>query len=132
LVSVPLAVLVFVTTTFTAPPACAGVFAVIVVALTKTMFVAVVPPKVTVAPDWKPLPLIVTGRPPLTEPWLGVTDVTVTGGRPTLTFADFVSEHPADVVTVTCSVSVPAAPAVNVIAFVPVPAVIVPLVIDQL
>jgi hypothetical protein len=65
----------------------------------------------------------------------GVTEVIVTLpplGGVTVTFADFVSEQPADVVTVTCSVSVPAAPAVNVMFDVPVPAVIVPLVMDQL
>jgi hypothetical protein len=78
--------------------------------------------------------LIVTFLPPVVLPCDGVTDVieTVLPGGMTLTFADFVSEQPAEVVTVTCSVSVPGAPAVNVMLDVPVPAVIVPLVIDQL
>jgi hypothetical protein len=78
--------------------------------------------------------LIVTFLPPVVLPAGGTIEVIVGGGIGvvTLTFFDFVSGHPADVVTVHCSVSVPVAPAVNVMFAVPVPAVIVPLVIDQL
>src|SRR3954454_9263685 len=124
----------FVTVTLTEPPAWAGVFAVMVVALTTTTFVAAAPPKVTVAPVTKPLPLIVTAWPPVVLPAGGVTEVTVMGGggTVTLTFADLVSLQPADVVTVTGKVSVPAVPAVYVMLLVPVPPVMVPLVIDQL
>jgi hypothetical protein len=104
------------------------------VELTTTTLVAAMPPKVTVAPFWKPVPLMVTGLPPVVLPAEGTTEVMVTlgGTAVTLTLADLVSEQPADVVTVTCNVSVPAAPAVKVMLLVPVPAVMVPLVIDQL
>src|SRR4051794_26300392 len=128
--SVPLLVLGFVTVTLTLPEACAGVFAVMLVALTTTTFVAALPPIVTEAPFWKPVPAMVTGVPPFGVPCDGVTEVTVTDGATavTVTFADFVSEQPALVVTVTLSVSVPAAPAVKVMLLVPLPPVIVPLV----
>jgi hypothetical protein len=67
----------FVTATVTAPAACAGVVAVIVVPLTTTTFVAAVPPNVTVAPEVKPVPVIVTAVPPPTGPLIGETLVTV-------------------------------------------------------
>ena len=96
--------------------------------LTTTTLVAADPPKVTVAPALKPVPLIVTAEPPAMVPPVGETDVTVTGETPvTVTFADLASLQPADVVTVTLRVSVPAAPAVKVMLLVPAPAVIVPL-----
>src|SRR5258706_12160032 len=57
--------------------------------------------------------------------------VTDGGGIVTVTFADFASEQPAAVVTVTFSVSVPTAPAVKVMLFVPAPPGMEPLVIDQ-
>src|SRR4051812_14117436 len=112
--------LVFVTVTFTAPAACAGVFAVICVALTTTTLVAAEPPKVTVAPLLKPVPAIVTDVPPRVVPLGGVTEVTVTGGGAavTVTDADFVSEQP-DLVTVALRVRVPAVPAVKVMLAVP-------------
>jgi hypothetical protein len=130
-VSVPLDVFAFVTTTSTSPAACAGVVQKIFVELFTTTFVAATPPNVTVAPLSKFVPRIVTEVPPEVEPLVALIDVTVTTFT-TLTLADFVSEQPALVVTVTDSVSVPSEPAVNVIAFVPLPAVIVPFVIDQL
>src|SRR3954454_6591098 len=93
-----------------------------------TTFVAAAPPKVTPAPALKPEPLIVTAEPPAMVPPVGETEVTVTGEAITLMFADFVSEQPAEVVTVTCSDIVPIAPAVKVMLAVPAPAVMVPLV----
>ena len=53
-----------VTTTLTAPAAWAGVVAVSEVALPKTTPVAATPPRATVAPDTKPVPVIVTAVPP--------------------------------------------------------------------
>ena len=128
----PVDVSVFVTVTFTAPAACAGVTAVIFVALTTTTLVAAVVPNFRVAPLWKPVPLTVTAVWPLIEPLFGETEVTVTGGVATVTFALLVSAQDAAVVTVTCSFSVPSPPAVKVMLFVPVPAVMVPFVTDQL
>jgi len=49
----------------------------IVVAFATTTLVAVVPPKVTVAPAAKFVPVIVTEVPPLVEPEFGETAVTV-------------------------------------------------------
>ena len=68
-----------VTATVTAPALPAGVVAVIVVALTTTTFVAAVPPKVTVAPDAKLVPVIVTAVPPVIGPLFGDTLLTVGG-----------------------------------------------------
>jgi hypothetical protein len=68
-----------VTVTVTAPTACAGVVAVIEVLLTTTTFVAAVPPNVTVAPEAKLVPVIVTAVPPSIDPLLGLTLVTVGG-----------------------------------------------------
>jgi hypothetical protein len=62
----------FVTTTFLAPGVPAGVVAVIVVAVTE-FTVAAAPPIVTVAPDWKPVPVIVIAVPPSAGPELGET-----------------------------------------------------------
>ena len=62
----------FVTVTLTAPAACAGVTAAMEVAFTLFTFAAV-PPKLTVAPDWKPCPVIVTAVPPSVEPETGDT-----------------------------------------------------------
>src|SRR5213075_2771012 len=129
LLSVAVVALVFVTVTLTRPGACAGVLHLMVVAFWTTTLVAAAPPKVTVAPVLKPVPVTVTGWPPKNGPLGGVTLVTVIGE--TVTFADFASEQPAPVVTVTLRVSVPTTPAVNVMLFVPVPAVMVPLVMLQ-
>ena len=60
----------------TAPAACAGVVAVIEVLLTNVTPVAAVPPNVTVAPDTKFVPVMVTGVPPRVVPDVGETDVT--------------------------------------------------------
>src|SRR5262249_16239710 len=129
-VSVPLAVLLFVTTTSTVPLPCAGVVAVIFVELTTITLVAGVPPNDTVAPLRKPVPMMLPDVPPALGPVGGWIAVTVTGST-TLTLADWASEQPAPVVTVAWSVSAPADPAVKVMALVPLPAVIVPPLIDQ-
>jgi hypothetical protein len=72
---VPLCPSALVTTTLTAPAACAVVVPVIEVgSIVET--VSEEPPKETVAPDWKPLPLIVTDVPPAASPLFGATDVT--------------------------------------------------------
>ena len=73
---VPLCVSGLVTTTLTAPEACAVVTPVIDVALTVET-VSADPPNETVAPVWNPLPATVTDVPPPAAPLLGVTDVTV-------------------------------------------------------
>jgi hypothetical protein len=65
-----------VTVTVTTPALPAGVVAVIDVLLTTTTFVAVVPPNVTVAPEAKFAPVIVTAVPPATGPLLGLTLLT--------------------------------------------------------
>ena len=67
----------FVTVTVTEPATPAGVVAVIVVLFTKTTLVAAVPPKVTVAPEAKFAPAIVTAVPPVVGPLFGLTLVTV-------------------------------------------------------
>ena len=66
-----------VTVTVTAPAACAGVVAVIVVVFTTTTLVAAVPPNVTVAPEAKFVPVIVTAVPPAAGPLFGDTLLTV-------------------------------------------------------
>jgi hypothetical protein len=68
-----------VTVTVTAPAAPAGVVAVICVLLTTTTLVAAAAPNVTVAPDTKFVPVIVTAVPPVVGPLLGDTLVTVGG-----------------------------------------------------
>ena len=82
MVRVPLWLSVLVTTTFTAPAAWAAVVAVIEVLLTHVTLLAAVVPKVTVAPDRKPVPVMVTAVPPLTDPELGEIAVTVGAGFP--------------------------------------------------
>ena len=69
-----------VTTMLTNPAACAGVLAVIDVLLTTTTLVAADPPNVTVAPDRKPVPPMVTEVPPDREPPVGEIEVTVGAG----------------------------------------------------
>jgi hypothetical protein len=68
---------VFVTTMLPAPAVCAGVVAVIEILLATLTPVAAVPPIVTVAPDKKPDPLIVTAVPPAVVPDVGEIEVTV-------------------------------------------------------
>jgi hypothetical protein len=66
-----------VTVTVAAPAVPAGVVAVIDVLLTTNTLVAAVLPNVTVAPDAKFVPVIVTEVPPATGPVFGLTLVTV-------------------------------------------------------
>src|SRR5262249_52427134 len=63
-------------------PTPAGEVQVMVVAFMTTTLVAALPPKETVAPATKPVPVIVTAVPPAAGPLLGLTDVTV-GAVPT-------------------------------------------------
>src|SRR6266852_5745820 len=79
-VRLPVCVSGLVTTTFTAPAACAAVVAVICVALTTTTFVAPVPPNVAVVPVTKFVPVMVTAVPPAAAPLLGLTLPTVGAG----------------------------------------------------
>ena len=74
--NVPVCVSGLVTTTFTAPAACAGVVAVMDVLLPNVTPVAAAPPIVTVAPDTKFVPVMVTGVPPAVVPDDGEIDVT--------------------------------------------------------
>jgi hypothetical protein len=69
-----------VTTTLTAPAVCAGVVAVIDVLPTTVAAVAAVPPRLTVAPARKPVPVMVTAVPPFVEPVFGVIEVIVGAG----------------------------------------------------
>ena len=80
MVKVPLWASLLVTTTFTAPAACAAVVAVIEVLLTTVTPVAAVPPRLTVAPVKKPVPVMVTAVPPAVVPEVGVIAVTVGAG----------------------------------------------------
>jgi hypothetical protein len=82
LLKVPLWPSEFLTTTFTAPAVWLGVFAVIELLLTTVTFVAADPPKLTVAPEAKFVPVIVTPVPPPADPEFGDTDVTVGAGLP--------------------------------------------------
>src|SRR5205823_9167429 len=77
LASVPLWPSVFVTTTLTGPAACAAVVAVIIVLLATFTFVAALPPRVTVAPAAKFVPVIVTAVPPVAGPDVGEIPLTV-------------------------------------------------------
>ena len=54
------------------------------VLLTTVMLLAAVPPKVTVAPAAKLLPLMLTAVPPFTVPEVGDTEVTVGAVEPVL------------------------------------------------
>jgi hypothetical protein len=103
-----------VTATATAPAACGGVDAVIVVSLTTVMPVAAVPPNVTAVAPVKPVPVIVTEVPPIVEPLFGATELTV--GAPalimTVTLAGADENGPAPVelsVALTVKLKVPAA-----------------------
>ena len=69
-----------VTFTAAAPAVPAGVVAVIDVLLTTTTLVAAAMPKVTVSPEAKFVPVIVTAVPPAVDPLLGETLVTVGAG----------------------------------------------------
>ena len=80
LASVPFWPSGLVTVTFTAPAACAGVVALIVVLLTTLTPVAALPSKLTVAPDTKFAPVIVAAVPPVVGPDVGATLLTVGAG----------------------------------------------------
>ena len=80
MVSVPLWASVLVTTTLTDPAVCAGVVAVIDVLPTTFTLVAAVPPRLTVAPARKPVPVMVTAVPPATGPAFGLIEATVGAG----------------------------------------------------
>src|SRR5437660_8778259 len=67
---------------------------------------ALVEPNLTVVVPLKPVPVIVTVPPPLGEPWLGSTRVTV--GPYVKRSASLVALVPPAVVTVTSTVPVPA------------------------
>ena len=71
---------VLVTCTLTAPAVWAGAIAAIVVLLTNTTAPAEAPPSFTVAPDRKPVPVMVTVFPPLVVPEFGVIEATVGAG----------------------------------------------------
>ena len=77
MVRLPLCPPELVTIRVTAPALPAGVVAVIVVLFTTTTFVAELPPKVTVAPAAKFVPVSVTAVPPVVGPLFGLTFVTV-------------------------------------------------------
>ena len=66
-----------VTVTVTTPALPAGVVAVMLVLFTTITFVAAAEPNVTVAPEAKFVPVIVTAVPPATGPLLGDTLLTV-------------------------------------------------------
>lgn len=91
--------------TATAPAACGGVDAVIVVSLTTVMPVAAVPPNVTAVAPVKPVPVIVTEVPPTVEPLFGATELSV--GAPalimTVTLAGADENGPVPCRTVRCS-----------------------------
>ena len=78
--SVPVCVSGLVTVTLTAPAACAGVVAVIVVLFTTGAPVAAFPPMLTVAPNAKLVPVIVTIEPPVVGPLPGETLLTTGAG----------------------------------------------------
>jgi hypothetical protein len=82
LAKVPLWLSVLVTTTDTTPPSAAetGVLATIELLFTAVTPVAAVPPKLTVAPAKKFVPVIVTPVPPPAGPVLGTITVSVGAG----------------------------------------------------
>lgn len=78
--SVPLWLSVFVTTTLALPEECDGVFAVIEVLLDTVTEVAEDPPTFTVAPERKPVPVMVMDVPPEVVPDVGEIELTVGAG----------------------------------------------------
>src|SRR3984893_12294995 len=116
LTRVPVWVFVLVTTTFTAPAAWARVVAVMEVLFTTITLLAAVRPTVTVAPDRKPVPVMVTAVPPLTDPELGETAVTVGGGNRPVPLSDTVNAGLAgsEVLMVNTAARAPPADGVNV------------------
>jgi hypothetical protein len=108
LLRLPLCEPTLVTVTVTAPTVPAGVVAVIVVLFTTATFVAAVEPNVTVAPETKFVPVIVTDVPPEFDPLFGLTPVTVGAGAKVNPLARL-PLNPPELVTVT--VTAPAVPA---------------------
>jgi len=103
-----------------------------VLPFTTTTFVAKTPPNRTVAPAWNPVPAIDTAVPPDVGPEEGAID-SIVGAAPArieTTLLAGPEVQPARV-SVTCSVRLPAAPAVKVIALPVAVDVIVPPVIVQ-
>ena len=96
-----------VTVTVTAPAVPAGVVAVIVVLFVTTTFVAAALPNVTVAPDTKFVPVMVTAVPPDVDPLFGLTLLTVGG----TTYVKPFVRLPLCPFTVTVTVTAPAVPA---------------------
>jgi hypothetical protein len=80
LFKVPVWSSLLVTTTLTDPVECDAVVAVIEVLLTTCTPVAAVPPRLTVAPDRKPVPVMVTAVPPDAEPLAGEIELTEGAG----------------------------------------------------
>jgi hypothetical protein len=109
---------VLVTVTVTAPALPVGVVAVIVVLFTTTTFVAEPLPNVTVAPEAKFVPVIVTAVPPAVDPVFGLTLLTVGATTYVYPFARLPLCEPR---LVTVTVTAPALPAgvvaVIVVAF---------------
>jgi len=97
-----------VTVTVAAPAVCAGVVAVICVALATTTFVAALLPNVTVAPDAKFVPVIVTDVPPAVGPLFGEMLLTVGTTTYVYPFAKLPTSAPG---FVTVTVTAPAVPA---------------------
>jgi len=81
---VPVWLSLLVTITFTAPAAWAGAVAVIDVLPVTLTPVAAVPPRLTVVPEAKFVPVMVTAVPPAAGPEFGVIELTVGAG---LTYA---------------------------------------------
>jgi hypothetical protein len=81
LARLPLCPTELVTVTVTTPALPAGVVAVMVVLFTTVTPVAAVPPKLTVAPAAKFVPVMVTAVPPEVDPLFGDTLLTVGGAR---------------------------------------------------
>ena len=96
-----------VTVTLTAPALPAGVVAVMVVLLTTVTLVAEALPKVTVAPETKLVPVMVTAVPPAVDPLLGLTPVTLG----VTTYVKPLARLPLCPLLVTVTVTAPALPA---------------------
>ena len=105
-----------VTVTVTAPALPPGVAAVIVVLLTTVTLLAAAEPKVTVAPEAKLLPVMVTAVPPAMGPLFGETLVTAGGAA----YVNPLAKLPLWPLTVTVTVTGPALPA-GVFAVIVVP-----------
>ena len=97
-----------VTTIVLSPRVAAGVFAVMVVAFTKTTFVAAISPIFTLVTPVKPVPVMVMAVPPRFDPTAGLTALIV-GARTICVNAPVLVAVPPVVVTAT--ILAPAAPA---------------------